>query len=139
MQRYGWLSAFLLGSSPVWAMQALDDHSLASVSGREDIGLLVARVAAIGGAQRLVLPAALKMCIRDRNCTSGCAGGWTDALLGAFASNNCSILGIQTCFNLSQFQSLPVGNTVSYTQRDVYKRQAPGRFGSSAGWTPGAC
>ncbi|QTN46844.1 hypothetical protein H7683_04205 [Ectopseudomonas mendocina] len=45
------------------------------------------------------------------NCTSGCAGGWTDALLGAFASSNCSILGIQTCFNLSQFQSLPVGNT----------------------------
>lgn len=45
------------------------------------------------------------------NCTAGCAGGWTDALLGAFASNNCSILGIQTCFNLSQFQSLPVGNT----------------------------
>lgn len=44
-------------------------------------------------------------------CTSGCAGGWTDALLGAFASNNCAILGIQTCFNLSQFQSLPVGNT----------------------------
>ncbi len=44
-------------------------------------------------------------------CTSGCAGGWTDALLGAFASSNCAILGIQTCFNLSQFQSLPVGNT----------------------------
>ena len=44
-------------------------------------------------------------------CTSGCAGGWTDALLGVFASGNCSILGIQTCFNLSQFQSLPVGNT----------------------------
>lgn len=45
------------------------------------------------------------------NCTAGCVGKWTDALLGAFASNNCSILGIQTCFNLSQFQSLPVGNT----------------------------
>ncbi|MFC5697521.1 DUF6160 family protein [Pseudomonas sp. GCM10022186] len=43
-------------------------------------------------------------------CTSGCAGGWTDALLGAFASQNCSILGISTCFPLSQFQSLPVGN-----------------------------
>jgi len=39
MQRYGWLSAFLLGSSPVWAMQALDDHSLASVSGRGGISL----------------------------------------------------------------------------------------------------
>ncbi|WP_044873483.1 DUF6160 family protein [Pseudomonas sp. LFM046] len=46
-------------------------------------------------------------------CTAGCAGGWTDALLGAFASSNCSILGIATCFPLSQFQSLPVGNTAN--------------------------
>ncbi|GAC1032624.1 hypothetical protein thsps21_34520 [Pseudomonas sp. No.21] len=52
------------------------------------------------------------------NCTSGCAGGWTDVLLGAFASNNCSILGIQTCFNLSQFQSLPVGNTSNMTNME---------------------
>lgn len=44
------------------------------------------------------------------NCVSGCAGGWTDALLGAFASNNCAILGIATCFGLNQFQTLPVGD-----------------------------
>lgn len=43
-------------------------------------------------------------------CVSGCAGGWTDALLGGFASNNCSILGIATCFGLNQFQTLPVGD-----------------------------
>jgi hypothetical protein len=44
-------------------------------------------------------------------CTSGCAGGWTDALLGAFASSGCSVLGIATCFPLANFQSLPVGNS----------------------------
>lgn len=39
MQRYGWLSALVLGSSPVWAMQALDDDGLASVSGRGGISI----------------------------------------------------------------------------------------------------
>ena len=39
MQRYGWLSALLLGSTPVWSMQALDDAGLASVSGRGGISI----------------------------------------------------------------------------------------------------
>ncbi|MCJ8170026.1 hypothetical protein [Atopomonas sediminilitoris] len=43
-------------------------------------------------------------------CVSGCAGGWTDALLGGFSSQNCAILGIATCFGLNQFQTLPVGD-----------------------------
>ncbi|WP_271409179.1 DUF6160 family protein [Pseudomonas sp. Q1-7] len=51
-------------------------------------------------------------------CTAGCAGGWTDALLGAFASSNCSILGIATCFPLSQFQSLPVGNIANMSSME---------------------
>lgn len=39
MQRYGWLAALVLGSSPVWAMQALDDDGLANVSGRGGISI----------------------------------------------------------------------------------------------------
>ncbi|WP_457787867.1 DUF6160 family protein [Pseudomonas sp. PL-6] len=39
MQRHAWLSALLLGSSPVWAMQALDDDSLAGVSGQGGISI----------------------------------------------------------------------------------------------------
>lgn len=39
MLRYGWLSALLLGSTPVWSMQALDDAGLASVSGRGGISI----------------------------------------------------------------------------------------------------
>ncbi|WP_071872135.1 hypothetical protein [Atopomonas hussainii] len=45
-------------------------------------------------------------------CVSGCAGGWTDALLDLpfTKSNNCAVLGIATCFGLNQFQTLPVGD-----------------------------
>lgn len=39
MQRYGWLAALVLGSSPAWAMQALDDDGLANVSGRGGISI----------------------------------------------------------------------------------------------------
>lgn len=44
------------------------------------------------------------------SCTSGCLPLISDAALAILKSNGCGILGIQTCFNLSQFQSLPVGN-----------------------------
>lgn len=43
-------------------------------------------------------------------CTSGCLPILTDAALGIIKSNDCALLGIQTCFNLDQFKSLPVGN-----------------------------
>lgn len=36
--------------------------------------------------------------------------GWSDGLLSLFASNNCAVLGIATCFPLSQYKSLPIGN-----------------------------
>ncbi|TRO14559.1 hypothetical protein EQ836_08820 [Ectopseudomonas mendocina] len=39
MQRYGWFAALVLGSSPAWAMQALDDDGLANVSGRGGISI----------------------------------------------------------------------------------------------------
>ena len=45
------------------------------------------------------------------NCTSGCLGGLTNALLSLFTSSNCAVSGVKTCFPLTQFQSLPVGNT----------------------------
>ncbi|MCP1602663.1 DUF6160 family protein [Pseudomonas citronellolis] len=44
------------------------------------------------------------------DCTNGCVPLWTDIVTGLFTSNNCAILGITTCFKLSQFQSLPVGD-----------------------------
>ncbi|WP_405120235.1 DUF6160 family protein [Pseudomonas leptonychotis] len=44
------------------------------------------------------------------NCTRGCLPGISDAALAIIKSNGCALLGIQTCFSLSQFQSLPVGN-----------------------------
>jgi len=44
-------------------------------------------------------------------CVSGCnLGGLSDALLSLFASNGCQVLSLATCFPLSNFQSLPVGN-----------------------------
>ncbi|WP_339515116.1 DUF6160 family protein [Pseudomonas sp. RL_15y_Pfl2_60] len=36
--------------------------------------------------------------------------GFTDALLSLFSSNGCEVLSLPTCFPLSNFQSLPVGN-----------------------------
>ncbi len=44
------------------------------------------------------------------NCTSGCLGGLTNALLSLFTSSNCAVSGVTTCFPLAQFQSLPIGN-----------------------------
>ncbi len=44
------------------------------------------------------------------NCTSGCLPGISDAALAILKSNGCALLGIQTCFSLAQFKSLPVGN-----------------------------
>ena len=44
-------------------------------------------------------------------CVSGCGlGGISDALLSLFASSNCKVLSLATCFPLSNFGSLPVGN-----------------------------
>lgn len=44
-------------------------------------------------------------------CVSGCnLGGLSDALLSLFKSNGCQVLSLATCFPLSNFQSLPVGN-----------------------------
>ena len=44
-------------------------------------------------------------------CVSGCnLGVLSDALLSLFASNGCQVLSLATCFPLSNFQSLPVGN-----------------------------
>ncbi|WP_137888867.1 DUF6160 family protein [Pseudomonas sp. 2FE] len=44
------------------------------------------------------------------NCTSGCLP-LSNALLGLFTSTNCAVSGVTTCFPLTQFQSLPVGNS----------------------------
>jgi hypothetical protein len=45
------------------------------------------------------------------SCVSGCnLGGLSDALLSLFASSGCQVLSLATCFPLSNFQSLPVGN-----------------------------
>lgn len=43
-------------------------------------------------------------------CTSGCLGGLTNALLSLFTSSGCKVSGVTTCFPLTQFGSLPVGN-----------------------------
>lgn len=37
--------------------------------------------------------------------------GFDNFLLGIFSSNNCSLLGAQTCFPLSNYRTLEVGNT----------------------------
>ncbi|BCA30820.1 DUF6160 family protein [Metapseudomonas otitidis] len=53
------------------------------------------------------------------NCVSGCTwGGLSDGLLSLFKSSGCGILSLTTCFNLSQFQSLPVGNTSNMAGMD---------------------
>lgn len=47
-------------------------------------------------------------------CESGCnLGGLSNFLLGLFASNNCAVLGIDTCFPLSSYNTLEVGNKQS--------------------------
>lgn len=38
-------------------------------------------------------------------------GGFTNFLLGLFSSNDCSLLSTQTCFPLSSYRTLDVGNT----------------------------
>jgi len=43
-------------------------------------------------------------------CSSGCLGGLTNALLSLFQSTDCKVSGVTTCFPLTQFGSLPVGN-----------------------------
>ncbi|UTW48710.1 hypothetical protein [Bacterioplanoides sp. SCSIO 12839] len=43
-------------------------------------------------------------CLPGGNC-----GAITGALLGLFRSNNCAVLGIATCFDLSNFRTLDIG------------------------------
>lgn len=44
-------------------------------------------------------------------CVSGCnLGGITSGLLELFSSTNCGVLGLATCYPLTNFKSLPVGN-----------------------------
>lgn len=46
------------------------------------------------------------------NCTANCGlGGLSDALLSLFKSQGCAVTGTSTCFPLTQFQSLPIGNS----------------------------
>lgn len=45
------------------------------------------------------------------SCSNGCLGGLTNALLTLFQSTNCEVSGVATCFPLTQFRSLPVGNS----------------------------
>lgn len=43
-------------------------------------------------------------------CESGCnLGGLSNFLLSLFASNNCSVLGLNTCFSLQNFRTLDIG------------------------------
>lgn len=44
------------------------------------------------------------------DCVSDCnLGGLTDFILGLFASNNCQVLSLSTCFSLGNFRSLDIG------------------------------
>lgn len=48
------------------------------------------------------------------NCESGCnLGGLSSFLLGLFASGNCDVLGIQTCFPLEIYRTLEIGEKQS--------------------------
>ncbi|WP_211829468.1 hypothetical protein [Kistimonas asteriae] len=40
---------------------------------------------------------------------SGGGGGWTDALLGLFGSDDCEVTGLATCFALSDYKALYIG------------------------------
>lgn len=92
----GW-QQFLLGAGGIYETSTLEaDANLVDSSGRTD----PTRSSSAG----VVNGDGLK-------CTSGCLPGISDLALAIIRSNNCGILGIQTCFNLSQFESLPVGNT----------------------------
>lgn len=43
-------------------------------------------------------------------CVSGCnLGGLSNALLGLFASDNCGVLSLATCFSLGNFRTLDIG------------------------------
>ncbi|MFI8482872.1 DUF6160 family protein [Pseudomonas sp. NPDC078700] len=44
------------------------------------------------------------------SCSDCNLTGLTNALLSLFASNGCSVLSLPTCFPLSNFKSLPIGN-----------------------------
>jgi hypothetical protein len=45
------------------------------------------------------------------NCNDGCGlGGLSNALLSLFSSNQCAVLGIDTCFPLSAYKSLDIGS-----------------------------
>lgn len=47
-------------------------------------------------------------------CESGCnLGRLSDFLLGLFGSNDCAVLGIQTCFPIGSYSTLDVGNKLS--------------------------
>ncbi|WP_419812731.1 hypothetical protein [Bacterioplanoides sp.] len=44
-------------------------------------------------------------------CESGCnLGRLSDFLLGLFGSNNCAVLGLSTCFDLGNFNTLQIGS-----------------------------
>ncbi len=71
-------------------------------------------------------------------CEAGCGlGGLSDALLSLFRSNNCDVLGIQTCFPIEIYRTLEVGNK----QPDGSFTKSPGLYLSflseKVTWEPG--
>jgi hypothetical protein len=58
-------------------------------------------------------------------CESGCnLGGLSDFLLGLFASDNCAVLGIGTCFPLDIYRTLDIGTK----QSDGSFTKSPGLY-----------
>lgn len=45
------------------------------------------------------------------------ASGFANFLLGLFVSQNCGLLGVRTCFNLSDYGSIPIGKFDNQTQQ----------------------
>ena len=71
-------------------------------------------------------------------CEQGCnLGGLSNILLGLFGSNNCSVLGIATCFPIGLYRTLDVGTK----QTDGSYTQSPGLYLSFLSekltWEPG--
>ncbi|NQD93462.1 hypothetical protein HP532_12470 [Pseudomonas sp. CrR25] len=95
-QASGW-EQFLLGLAGVTRNTRLQaDASLVNAGGNADP--VRATLSGMENGQAL-------------SCVSGCnLGGLSNALLGLFKSSGCTVLSIATCFPLSNFNSLPVGN-----------------------------
>ncbi|MFE8073358.1 hypothetical protein QQM79_20055 [Marinobacteraceae bacterium S3BR75-40.1] len=124
-----WLTPYLVGGSPIET-----PSELATTSGEPDpvrathIGMLNGTDFVVKDVNKLVAApvALLKPLLSSKLEIQGCSGLFDFSCDLHIESQNCKMLGIDTCFPLSKYENLPVGKLSGDRKKIV--APAPGMF-----------